>query len=340
MSIITHSDTFHCDEVMACAMLKFLYPDRDIIRTRDDNVLKSKSEDSYMVDVGKLYDHEKKLYDHHQESFSIRFFSNEKKSEKYTVCMSSCGLIWLHYGHAIINKIVEDLKTSTEGNIDIDKEYIFDKFYKIFVYPIDCNDNGKSNDYRDSVYIPIELSNIVGSFNGSPSDHQSQMVNFMNAMQMCQSIFLNRLTRMIHASLNYTKYLDSFLVSWALSQLSNKNYIMIDHEQMPIHSYLAKFDPDQTIKFIIVCRNHDNWRLWTVNKKNDRMDRFAILLPLISESTARDLPCGKDIIFIHKACFTGACKTRDTAVSVIEHSLPQPSKLGKVMNYIRYLLDY
>ena len=325
MSIITHSDTFHCDEVMACAMLKFLYSDMNIIRTRDQSIIESKSDDSIVIDVGKIYDHERKFYDHHQTSFEQSF------SDEYTVYMSSCGLIWLHYGRDIINKLLNSNSSNnaTDTHVTIDTEYIFNKFYKIFVFPIDCNDNGESNDYKKNVYIPIELSDIVGSFNGFKStNHKLQMVNFMSAMQMCQYIFINKLTKMILSSVNYATYLESFLTSWNLRQ---NDYLIIESEQMPIHSYLAKYDPDQMMKFIIVCRSSDDYRLWTINRKGGQ--RFDILLPLISEITARALPHGTDVIFIHKACFTGACKTLESAISVIENSIPK-SKFKQILDSI------
>jgi Uncharacterized conserved protein related to MYG1 family len=38
-TIGTHSGMFHCDEVLGCSMLKLLYPDAEIIRTRDQKEL-------------------------------------------------------------------------------------------------------------------------------------------------------------------------------------------------------------------------------------------------------------------------------------------------------------
>ncbi len=32
MSIITHSDSFHCDDVFSVALLRILYPNYEIIR--------------------------------------------------------------------------------------------------------------------------------------------------------------------------------------------------------------------------------------------------------------------------------------------------------------------
>ena len=61
----THNGTFHCDEALACYMLKKLpeYQSAEIIRTRDEKLLNTCD---IVVDVGGVYDHDKYRYDHHQ----------------------------------------------------------------------------------------------------------------------------------------------------------------------------------------------------------------------------------------------------------------------------------
>lgn len=73
LTIGTHSGTFHCDEVVACFMLKQLpeYENAEIFRSRDDKALREKCD--IIVDVGGEYNHEKKWYDHHQLTFKDTF---------------------------------------------------------------------------------------------------------------------------------------------------------------------------------------------------------------------------------------------------------------------------
>lgn len=81
LTIGTHNGKFHCDEVFACWMLKQL-PDYQnhlilryvylnyflylffVFRTRDLKVLETCD---IVVDVGAVFDHSKKRYDHHQK---------------------------------------------------------------------------------------------------------------------------------------------------------------------------------------------------------------------------------------------------------------------------------
>lgn len=72
-TIGTHNGTFHCDEVVACFMLKQLpeYENAEIFRSRDEKALREKCD--IIVDVGGIFDHEKKWYDHHQLTFKETF---------------------------------------------------------------------------------------------------------------------------------------------------------------------------------------------------------------------------------------------------------------------------
>lgn len=69
----THNGKFHCDEVLACRLLKSLpdYQHAEIVRSRDPSKL---DECDIVVDVGGVYDPERHRYDHHQRLVSIYLF--------------------------------------------------------------------------------------------------------------------------------------------------------------------------------------------------------------------------------------------------------------------------
>jgi uncharacterized UPF0160 family protein len=66
----THDGSFHCDEALACALLRMLpeYAHAPIIRSRDEGVL---AECAIVVDVGGVFDVNRRRFDHHQRSASI-----------------------------------------------------------------------------------------------------------------------------------------------------------------------------------------------------------------------------------------------------------------------------
>ncbi len=70
ISIITHDGLFHGDEVMAVAMIKFhLGSDIDVVRTRDIQTITDglNDVDTFVIDVGGIYDPSRKAFDHHQD---------------------------------------------------------------------------------------------------------------------------------------------------------------------------------------------------------------------------------------------------------------------------------
>ena len=138
----THDESFHCDEVLACVMLKMLptYKDAEIIRTRDKSVLDSCD---IVVDVGGVFHHRNKRYDHHQYDFNETMRSISKRKLKYDTKLSSAGLVYWFYGKEIICHFLK----IDAGCDNVKLEYIFDSVYKLFIQEIDHLDNkgGKSS---------------------------------------------------------------------------------------------------------------------------------------------------------------------------------------------------
>ena len=82
----THSGTFHCDESLACGMLKLLprFESHSIVRSRDAAVLE---QCEIVVDVGAVYDADRLRLDHHQRTF-------EGTLDGYKTKLSSAGLVY------------------------------------------------------------------------------------------------------------------------------------------------------------------------------------------------------------------------------------------------------
>ncbi|XP_032276705.1 UPF0160 protein MYG1, mitochondrial isoform X2 [Phoca vitulina] len=132
----THNGTFHCDEALACALLRLLpeYRDAEIVRTRDPEKLASCD---IVVDVGGEYDPQRHRYDHHQRSFT-ETMSSLSPGKPWQTKLSSAGLIYLHFGHKLLARL---LGTSEEDSM---VGTIYDKMYENFVEEVDAVDNGIS----------------------------------------------------------------------------------------------------------------------------------------------------------------------------------------------------
>ena len=66
MLIVTHGGKFHADDAWAVAVLMILFPDADLVRTREPAVIDSAD---FAVDVGGAWDPARGRFDHHQKGF-------------------------------------------------------------------------------------------------------------------------------------------------------------------------------------------------------------------------------------------------------------------------------
>lgn len=98
----THSEVFHSDEVLATTMLLYTkeYANGAIVRTRNDQVLDTLD---IVLDVGSVFDPEKKRFDHHQRSFDT--YWNEDYQNK-GIKLSTAGLIYKFYGKEVLANIL------------------------------------------------------------------------------------------------------------------------------------------------------------------------------------------------------------------------------------------
>lgn len=136
LKIGTHDGRFHCDEALACFMIKKLpqFKNATIVRSRDINLLNNCD---IVVDVGGVYDPEKLRFDHHQKEFDVSIKTILPDSQCKALKLSSAGLIYAHYGKEIIADYNNWDKNDQKTNL------VFDIVYNCFINEIDAIDNGK-----------------------------------------------------------------------------------------------------------------------------------------------------------------------------------------------------
>ena len=121
--LVTHSGGFHADELLSSVILTRLFPEASVVRSRDPDWI-APAEGRIVYDVGRAYDAERRIFDHHQSATPRR-----EGGEPY----SSFGLIWTHYGH-------DYLRALAIPEPDLDE--VHDSFDRSFVLPVDLTDNG------------------------------------------------------------------------------------------------------------------------------------------------------------------------------------------------------
>ena len=159
-NFITHSGTFHADEVMATVILLNKFDNIKLCRTTSVN-----NNDAFCYDVGFG------KFDHHQSTF------DEKRDNgiKY----ASCGLIWKEFGRSIIDKL------------DItDKESFFNTIDKNIIMDIDRDDNGQS--LLNEPEIKVQgIPNLIANFNPSWDNLDGEKESFLSALSFANLVFNN-----------------------------------------------------------------------------------------------------------------------------------------------------
>lgn len=86
-TIVTHNGNFHADDVFSIAALKSIFPDFNLVRTRDLSVI---AQADIVIDVGGEYNPDAGRFDHHQRGGA--------GARENGIPYSSFGLIWQKYG--------------------------------------------------------------------------------------------------------------------------------------------------------------------------------------------------------------------------------------------------
>lgn len=163
MKIGTHSGAFHADETFAIATLLLLYPNADVVRTRDPEILATCD---ILVDVGGVYDSEKGRFDHH--------FDDKRLMRENGVKFSSFGLVWKHFG----SQYCRDEKAAAV----VDRK---------LVQGIDALDNGQGENFVLPGVESASLALAIDNFNPTwieVAEGRSSDDAFENAVNHAQTI--------------------------------------------------------------------------------------------------------------------------------------------------------
>lgn len=331
VTVVTHSETFHADEVTAVALFDLLFGVERIVRTRNQDQISELNEaGAYVVDVGKVFDHSKRLYDHHQLDFKDTF------DDKTAFNMSSCGLVWKHYGKQLIegfyqkhaDRIVPTPTDVSGSGADdspdsypaIDVDDIYSRFYHGYLKAIDANDVGvdlvKKEFLRSKPlnFTPFSVGSVISSLNNNVDEPDNQDNQFAKAVALMKTVLTPLLTSSIKRNVKFL--LDKPVFDTGFLSRDNPEILVLE-KQINVDPHLKEQDPEQEVKLIVIPRGPTAWQLWTVNPPHDR---FTPLVKVLGEKEAR-AALNEDLIFVHPNRFIGATKTKVSCVRLAELSL-------------------
>ena len=158
---ITHSGTFHADEIFATIILSKIIPEITLIRVPEFK--ESVGENVLVYDIGGG------KFDHHQIGGNGTHTNGVKNA--------ACGLIWKEFGKELLKKYeVREI------------DYVWDYIDKNLIQFIDANDNGELPklvaDYRN-----VHLAYMISMFNPRWDEDVDSDEQFIKALKFAEEFF-------------------------------------------------------------------------------------------------------------------------------------------------------
>ncbi|MCM8536289.1 MAG: MYG1 family protein [Lentisphaeraceae bacterium] len=286
----SHSGKFHADDVFAIAALSLLHPDYKILRSR-------KSEDwakcDYLVDVGGVYDHANKIYDHH--------FKNGPTYED-GLPMSSIGLVWKHYGSEICQ--------SPE---------IAERICWKFIRTLDAHDNGiELTTKADNGFSvgDVSVSSLVAVMN--PTDFSKADEVFEQEVNRAREVLKAYIAKAQKWFASKQETVDSI----KRANAEGKRYLEVS-ENCNFMEHLLSTEEGKNILFVMYP-NDEKWYARTVSEKlgsfNDRKSFPNEWAGLRDEgfSEIANIPDG---VFCHHSCFICGSHSHESTTKLVQQAI-------------------
>ena len=283
-NFITHSGTFHADEVMASVILLNKFGSLKLFRCN-----KPVNNKSFVYDVGFG------KFDHH----GIDFNETRENGIKY----ASCGLVWKMFGKDIIKKL---------GIKDID--IFFESIDKNLIMDIDRDDNGQALKNEPEIKGQT-IPNLIASFNPTWNEDDKENENFLKALSFANTIFNNMISKMI------AKESAKKIIEEKINEI--KDGILILDCYMPWKDIvLSSSNPKaKDILYAIFPSKRGGYNVVATPKESGSFDVKRPFPSNWAGKEDKDLQkiSGIDTItFCHKNLFICACKTLDDAKKIAE----------------------
>lgn len=309
MIIATHSGKFHADDAWAVAVLNILFPDNQIIRTRDQSKIDAAD---FAIDVGGTYDPARGRFDHHQKGFDL--------ARQSGVPYASAGLVWREYGARCVAALA-DTHAGHQLPADAARQIAYAIDEDVVQY-LDLSDVGAAKNAPGG----YGLSAIVSGFNPNWLDDQRtgygepaeayRLAQFRRAMEVLADILVNQVKYRVGALL-------------ALEQV---------RQAEPLESGRLLFLKNGALPWTTVVRKEMPKVLFVVSFSIADQRHMLHTIPVSPESfTARaDLPEAwaglrdeelaavtgvTDAIFCHNGRFIAAAKSYEGAMTMARQAL-------------------
>ncbi|OHS95807.1 hypothetical protein TRFO_38054 [Tritrichomonas foetus] len=295
--IAVHNQSFHADDALSIYFLRQTdeFKGASYIRSRDPEEL---NRADVVCDVGGIYDHEKRRYDHHQPTFKMTFPNS-------TVQLASCGLVYFHFGHEINKNILKENGRDLGNHSDL----VYEAMYRLFVKEIDANDNGVSL-YPNEAEVKYNLNTCVSQRIGMLNN----IGTFDDAIELIGNEYKNRLLRFFDSDVPAIEVAEHTFKS--RFDVDESGQILVNEEKCSIDHRIKELEKETNCKEIlynIFPRDDGSWNIRALNSSGFELRKPLPFRGLRDEelSKACGIPGG---VFVHKNGFIGAFKTKEAAI--------------------------
>lgn len=353
--LCTHNGSFHCDEAMACGLLRHTpeFKTAVIVRTRD---AKDIAAAAIVVDVGTVYDPATLRFDHHQSSFHDTMTTAKKK---YQTRLSSAGLIFKHYGRSIIQQYVlavlqsparaavlamtkwaETRTALTEAELDV----VEDALYAQFIEQVDGIDNGVEAfrvsdpsegsspatlqpNYKETTNLSSRVGGLHPAWNEEGNgDAVVENAAFVEAVEMASLEFFQALSSIVLSWLPARTIVEQAFLSRKTDHPSGR-LLLLRESFCPWKDHLLALEEQHGCVgevLYVLFSDGKGWRVQAVPKAITGFENRRPLPFRGLRDEALSEACGcEGGVFVHVSGFIGGMKTFDGAMQLAEKALAQ-----------------
>jgi len=285
-TIAIHNSNFHADDVFSVAIMQLIYPKVEVIRTRDEEILKKVD---MRIDVGYAYNPETLDFDHHQpEGAGVR---------ENGIPYASVGVIWKNFWKYLV-------KTEDEYS------YLDEKL----IQTIDAFDVGYEI-YETRKINPYTLPMLIATMNPDWQDkNQDYDKAFFKAVKFAKQILKIELKK-AKGKTKSIKILQS-----AVKKNGHGNILVLD-TLVPWKNFLAKEDK---IIYVVYQVANGSWHSQgvPVTKDTFRIKRdFPDSWGGLRDDELVEKTGVEDAIFCHRNLFLSVAKSKKGAIRLAELAL-------------------
>ena len=291
--LITHNNSFHADDIFACATLSILLEKNgevfEIIRTRDQDIIKN---GDYVFDVGGIYDENLNKFDHHQKGGAgVR--DNE-------IPYSSFGLVWKKFG--------EELCGSKESMQIVDNK---------IVAPIDAGDNGFDLINAKHKIFPYLIQDVFSTFRPTSLEDLDKDEQFKKALVWAKEILIREIKK-ANDQIEITKIIQNFY-----KNSTDKRLVVIDAPKVSRQEIYDALQSFEEILFVVYGDDED-WSVVAmrkdINSFENRKDLPKTWGGLKGEEFAK-ISGVNDALFCHNSLFLAVAKSKEGAIKLAQIAL-------------------